>query len=203
VSAAAVVRLDRERARSLTRELQAALDLAVDLVRQLWDGEAWRALGHASWEDFVAVELPQLAVIVRGMPKPEQKAKVAQLRAAGMSLRAVGTLTGLSPNTVKAHARDAGVQLAEVVSLDGAVRAASRAPAAPSRPRPLTVRLVELLAEAGPLDVREVCRRVRLPRERVSPALHRLASGRSPRLDYLPPERRGQFGRYAARTIGG
>jgi hypothetical protein len=200
VSAAAAVRLDAVRARALTRELQTALDLAVGLVGQLWEGEGWRALGHSSWSAYCAAELPQLAVIVRGMPKPEQRAKVAELRGRGMSLRSVSELTGLAPNTVRAHAAAEGVVLADVLSLDGARRPAAAAVPKQRRPRvPTTDRLVVVVAAAGPdgLTVREVCQRARLPREVVAPALTRLAA--AGRVDYRRPARRGLFGTYAGR----
>jgi hypothetical protein len=202
VSAAAVVRLDAARARSLTRELQKTLDVAVELVGKLWEGEGWRALGYDSWSAYCAAELPQLAVIVRGMPREERDAKVAELRGRGMSLRGVSEVTGLAPNTVRAAAAAAGVVLAEVRSLDGALRpAAASAPKSRAPRVPTTTRLVGVVAAAGPngLTVREVCQRARLPREVVAPALFRLTE--AGRLEYRRPERRGLFGRYVG-TMG-
>lgn len=196
-AAAAVVRLDAARARRLTDQLRETLDLAVELVRELHEHEGWRALGHASWPEFCRAELPQLAVIVRGMPREERDAKVAQLRAGGMSLRDVSEVTGLAPNTVRAAAAAAGVQLEVTKSRDGALRPA-RSTAAPAAKLPTTERLVQLLAAAAePLTVREVVRRARLPREVVAPALCRLAA--AGRVIYVAPERRGQFGAYVGR----
>ena len=197
---AAVVRLDAARARSLTRELQKTLDVAVELVGKLWEGEGWRALGYSSWSAYCATELPQLAVIVRGMPREDRDAKVAELRGRGMSLRGVSEVTGLAPNTVRAAAAAAGVVLAEVRSLDGALRpAAAAAPKQRAARVPTTTRLVGVVAAAGPdgLTVREVCQRARLPREEVAPALVRLFQ--AGRIDYRRPERRGLFGRYVGR----
>lgn len=194
-AAAAVVRLDAARARALTRELQKTLDLAVELVRELHEREGWRALGHDSWPAFCRAELPQLAVIVRGMPREERDAKVSELRAGGMSLRDVAEVTGLAPNTVRAASR--GVVLEKVKSRDGAMRPATSSAVKNPATVPTTERLVQLVAAAGPLTVTEVCRRARLPREVVSPALCRLAA--AGRLVYLAPERRGLFGTYAGR----
>jgi hypothetical protein len=195
VSAAAVVRLDAARARALTRELQKTLDLAVELVRELHEREGWRALGHASWPEFCRAELPQLAVIVRGMPREERRAKVSELRRGGMSLRDVAEVTGLAPNTVRTDA--AGVVLETVKGRDGALRPARAVAAVPAPKVPTTERLVQLVTAAGPLTVTEVCRRARLPREVVGPALCRLAA--AGRLVYAAPERRGMFGTYAGR----
>jgi hypothetical protein len=196
---AAVVRLDRARAESLTRELRGALDLAVGLVRELHTFEGWRAMGYDSWPAFCRAELPQLAVIVKGMPRPERDAKLAELRGAGMSLRDVAEVAGVSPNTVKAAARDAGVVLELVKSRDGAMRpASSSTPAPATRRRPITDRLVEVVADAGPggVTARDVARRSRLREAQVGPALCRLAA--AGRLVYLRPAKRGQVGRYAA-----
>jgi hypothetical protein len=197
-AAAGVVRLDAARARSLTRELARALDVAVELVRELWQGEAWRALGHDSWEAYCAAELPQLAVIVRGMPREERDAKVSELRET-MSLRAVSAVTGLAPNTVRAAS--AGVVVEKTRGRDGVLRPATstRTPA----PRvPTTVRVLAVVVGAGPdgLTVREVCKAARLPREVVGPALCRLSQ--TGRLSYVRPQRRGLFGRYVSRVDG-
>lgn len=208
-AAAGVVRIDVARARALTRQLQRALDVAVELVRELHESEAWRVLGHDSWPAYCAAELPQLRVIVRGMPKEERRAKVAELRGAGMSLRDVSEVTGLAPNTVRADAAAAGVQLVTVKSRDGALRPArvsgipaSSASSASSAPaRPLTDRLVQLLRAAGPdgATVLELCDRARVRQARVAPALCRLAA--AGRVEYRRPERRGQLGRYVAGRI--
>lgn len=198
-AAAAVVRLDARRARALTTKLQETLDLAVELVRELHEHEGWRALGFDSWPAFCEAELPQLRVIVRGMPKDERRAKVAELRGAGMSLRDVSEVTGLAPNTVRADAAAAGVQLVAVKSRDGALRPAVATSSAPARPRPLTDRLVAAVRDAGQdgVTVLELCDRLRVRQARVAPALVRL--DRAGRLDYLRPAKRGQVGRYVAR----
>ncbi len=205
-AAAGVVRIDVARARALTRQLQRALDVAVELVRELHESEAWRVLGHDSWPAYCAAELPQLRVIVRGMPKEERRAKVAELRGAGMSLRDVSEVTGLAPNTVRADAAAAGVQLVTTKSRDGRLRPARvsgipASPASPASPRPLTDRLVQLLRAAGPdgATVLELCDRARVRQARVAPALCRLAA--AGRVEYRRPERRGQLGRYVAGRI--
>lgn len=200
-AAAAVVRLDRRRAELLTARLREVLDLAVDLVAELYRCEGWRAMGYDSWSAYCRTELPQLAVIVKGLPREERQAKVAALRADGqLSLRAAAELTGLSPNTVKADTAAAGLQLVAVTrSSDGAVMAAA-APAAARRRGPRkTDRTVELLAAAGPdgLTVRDVARALRCPQHMAAATLTRLVQ--SARVVYLSPARRGLFGRYVVR----
>ena len=200
-AAAAVVRLDEKRARALTREIQKTLELAVELVRELHERDGWRALGYDSWPAFCRAELPQLAVIVRGMPKEERRAKVSELRASGMSLRDVSEVTGLAPNTVRADS--AGVQLESVKSRDGAMRpATATAPAAPVKRRPKTDRTVELLRAAGPdgMTVLQVAKELRCPQHKAAATLTRLEDAK--RITYRRPERRGQFGTYVAGRIG-
>ncbi len=199
---AAVVRLDAARARRLTDQLRETLDLAVELVRELHVGEGWRALGHSSWPEFCRAELPQLAVIVRGMPKVERRAKVAELRASGMSLRDVSEVTGLAPNTVRTDAAAGGVVLEVTRGRDGALRSATAtAPATRRRREPKTDRTVALLAGAGPdgLTVRDVARELRCPQHMAAATLTRLED--AGRVVYRAPARRGLFGRYVAGRI--
>jgi hypothetical protein len=199
---AAPRRLDVARARRLTDQLRSSLELSVTLLRQAHAGEAWRALGYASWSAYCAAELPALAILVRGMPAEARRPKVAELRASGMSLAAVADATGLATNTVKRDAAAAGVVLAQVRRIsDGAVVPASSTPAPARRREPLTDRIVTLLAGAGPdgLTARAVARELRVAQHLAAPALFRLAE--SGRVTYRRPARRGQFGTYAAGTV--
>lgn len=196
MSAAAAVRLDVARARRLTRDLAAALDVAVELLREVYDGRAWEVLGYDSWSSYCRAELPSLAVIVKGLPPVERRAKVAELRAGGMSLRAVSELTGLAPNTVRTDAAKEGVQLAEVRSIDGSRRASSATPATP-RPRlTLIARAVLVISEAGDagVTVHQLAKRLRVSQCSAGPLLCRLA--KDGRLVYRRPARRGQVGTY-------
>lgn len=197
MNASAVRTLDRKRAELLTGRIREALDLALDLLGEAYVGEAWRALGYASWTAYCRAELPQLAVLVKGLPAAERRPKVAALRGRGMSLQAVADLTGLSPNTVKADAKAEGVQLAEVIGLDGARRASSRT-AAPAPRETRTDRAVRLVAGAGPdgITVRDLARSARWSQHEAAPTLARLVQ--SGRIAYLAPARRGLFGRYVA-----
>lgn len=202
MSAAALARLDASRARRLTDQLRDTLELAVDLLGQAYRGEAWRALGYGSWSAYCAEELPQLRLLVRGLPPEERRPRVAELRRDGMSLRAVADATGLAPNTVKADAEAEGVQLAQVIRLsDGARVAATSSAPARRRRDPLTARVAAAVAAAGPggVTAREVARSLRVSQHLVAPALVRLA--RRGRIRYVAPPRRGLFGRYVLGTV--
>jgi len=202
-AAAAPARLEVARARALTRKLAGATDLMLDLVVEAYEGQAWAVLGHQSWAAYVAAEVPALAVIGRGLPVEQRRDAVAVLRGRGLSLRGISEVLGIAPNTARTDAAAAGVQLAAVVSLDGSVRSSSRSSSSSRRRRgPVkTDRTVALLADAGAegLTVLEVAKALRCPQHMASATLTRLqAAGR---VAYLPPARRGLFGRYAAGTV--
>lgn len=195
MTAAPAVVLDAVRARKLTRRLQEALDLSIDLLGQAFDGRAWSALGFPTWEAYCAAELPQLAQL--RLPLEERRAAVAELRARGMSTRAIAAPLGLSVGTVHGDLKGAP-KLATVTSLDGRSRPAAAA-AAPRRRVCRTDRVVQLVADAGPdgVTVRDVCERFRWSQHVASATLTRLAA--AGRITYRAPERRGQFGTYARR----
>jgi transposase len=193
VTAPAVAPLDVARARRLTRDLQQALTLALDLLTEVFDGQAWKVLGHDSWEAYCAAELPQLAQL--RMPLEDRRAAVAELRGRGMSLRAIGAPLGLSAQTVQRDLQAADVQLATVTSLDGRTRPAAAARPVVQAPPPRTTdRVVQLLRDAGPLTVHQVAKRLRLNQCATSAALSRLAA--AGRITYRRPAKRGQVGTY-------
>lgn len=197
--------LDVARARRLTKRLREALSVAVDLLGQAFDGRAWQALGYDSWEAYCAAELPELALLGKGMPAAERRATVAALREGrGMSLRAIGAPLGLSPQTVQRDLAAAGVQLATVTSLDGRQRPGAAADVeAPGRPRLTNVaRAVLYVQEAGEAGrtVHEVTRKLRLHHGATSALLSRLAA--DGRLVYRRPAKRGQTGTYVTPAAG-
>jgi hypothetical protein len=203
VSAVAVGRLDVARARQVTKRLRGAADLMLDLVVEAYEGRVWEVLGHDSWSAYVAAEVPALAVIGKGLPVEQRREAVAVLRGRGLSLRGVSEVLGIAPNTVRTDAAAAGVQLAEVIGLDGARRASARtAPARRRRGPAKTDRTVALLAGAGPdgLTVREVARELRCEQHKAAATLTRLEDAE--RIIYRAPERRGQFGRYVVHAEG-
>jgi hypothetical protein len=194
---AGVGRLDVARARRITKQLRESLQLSVALLREAFEGQAWRVLGHPSWEAYCETELPELATL--RLPLAERREVVAGLAAGGASLRAIAKPLGLAPNTVRADLAAAGVVRETSTGRDGRVRPAAAAPSRRARRVPTTDRVVGVVAAAGAdgLTVREVCQRASLSRVEVSPALTRLT--KAGRVAYVAPERRGQFGRYVVR----
>lgn len=200
---AGVGRLDVARARKLTRELRKSLQLSLSLLTEVYDGRAWEVLGYDSWAAYCATELPELAVLGKGLPPAERTGVVVALAERGLSLRGIAEPLGLAPNTVKRTLQAAEVHRAKVVGIDGRERTAAPAPAAP-RPRVVkTDRTVQLLIDAGPdgLTVLDVARALRTDQHKASATLTRLQQ--AGRVAYLPAARRGLFGRYAvAQTPG-
>jgi hypothetical protein len=193
-AAAAAGPLDVARARRLTAQLREALTLAVELLEQAYDGQAWRALGYGSWVDYCAAELPQLAQL--RIPVEERRSAVAELRGRGWSVRAIAAPLGLSAGTVHSDLKATGTTLATVTSLDGRQRPAS-AGERPAAPRLSNVaRAALIVREAGPggITVRALCARTRWHHGQASATLTRLAQ--SGAITYRRPPKRGQMGVY-------
>lgn len=194
---AAAQPLDVARARRLTKQLREALAGALELLQEVFDGRAWEALDYPTWEAYCAAELPELAKL--RLPLEERRAAVATLRGRGMSLRAIAAPLGLSPNTVKADAAAAGVQLATVTSLDGRARPGASTSPTQARPRLSNVaRAVLYIRESGDAGrtVHDVTGKLRLNQAATSALLCRLADPADGRLVYRRPAKRGQTGRY-------
>jgi hypothetical protein len=186
--------LDVARIRRTLETLRTHLAEAVALLGELYSARAWVALGLPSWEALCAQELPELAEL---LDAAQRRAVVVELRRSGASLRAAAAPVGASPASAKAWCAEAGVALATVTGLDGAVRSGTGAGG--RRRTPLTERTVALLQAAGPLSVVEVARRQKLPQHRASATLTRLAQ--SGRVIYVPGARRGVMGTWSAATV--
>lgn len=192
---------DLKTARRNLARLRDTLVRADSALVDYWLSDEWRAFGHKAWRDFVAAELPQLrALSFQDAGQRDEKLREL-VRDHGMSMGAAAEALGVGKAT--AHRALAGVQLAETnKASDGRTMAArtGRAPVRRKRKRtvPLTDQVVALLIDRGPLDVLEVTHAVRQDRSMVSPTLTRLQD--AGRIQYLAPERRGQFGRW---TVAG
>jgi hypothetical protein len=195
VSAApAAAPLDLVTVRRKLREARQALAAAVELLGELYDGQAWKALGYVSWAELCDAELPELKQLLTA---GEKRSLVVDLRQRGMSLRAAAAPAGISAATAKTWLDDAGVQLATVTSLDGRVRPASSSVAKPDKPRLTNVARAVLIVRGAGEDgatVHDVTAKLRLNQCAVSALLSRLAA--DGRLVYRRPAKRGQTGTY-------
>lgn len=133
----------RERVERVKAQVAAARS---DLVA-LWRGRAWLALGYASWDALCDAEYG----VRMALPRDERREAVAELRAEGMPVRAIGPTLGLPKSTVhddlKATRLSGSGQTEpeRVTSLDGRERPATRPtpppaePAEPAAPEPPAV----------------------------------------------------------------
>lgn len=109
-------------ARRLTDQIKLALDTTWQAGLRAWEGRAWIALGYKSWDEYCTKEFGTSHL---RLPREERDEVIPSLRAAGMSVRAVGALTGLSKSAVQVHASSSTVQIGTVdsdsgLSIDGA-----------------------------------------------------------------------------------
>lgn len=197
-AAAPSTSLDVARVRAKLDQARELLAGARELLAELYAGRAWVTLGLDSWQALCAQELPELAEL---LTMAERQSLVVELRRGGLSLRAAAAPAGFSPNHARKLCDDAGVQLADVIGLDGRRRAAAAAPA--KRRRAVKVdRVVQLVVDAGGagLTVFELMERTRWRQSSAAAALCRLAA--AGRVEYRPGARRGQVGRYFVGRIG-
>lgn len=112
--------LAENEARLLTDEINSdAVSVAVK-VAQAWRGQAWKALGYKSWEDYADAELPML-----GTTRADRHVLLIGLRNVGMSTRAIAAVTGLHHSTV---ARGVANATPEITGTDGKTYPATRPP---------------------------------------------------------------------------
>src|SRR5699024_9649141 len=75
------------------------------LIETAYLGRVWVSLGYATWDDYVRREFGNLSL----RPPLEERQEVVQsLRESGLSTRAIGSATQLSPRTVRRALDDSG-----------------------------------------------------------------------------------------------
>jgi hypothetical protein len=191
-----------EQVDQLESETRAQLSGAIANLTRLREGGAHSLRGFPSWHAYV---LDRFGDLLRELhlPKSERLPLVDSMQQAGMTVRETADKLSVAKSQV---GRDRA-ELARVHRLDDHRPAAptqdsSQDPGKPAAPAPRTARILAVLAAAtGPLTVVQICKRSRMPREVVAPALTRLArpvgSSTAGRVVYTRPAKRGQFGTYA------
>ena len=89
--------LTREQARELTNRIADAASDLWELVKRAYVERAWAALDYASWDEYVEAEFGSTRF---KLPREERSEVVVSLRDAGLSLRAIASVTGDSKSTV-------------------------------------------------------------------------------------------------------
>jgi hypothetical protein len=147
------VQMTADEARRLTNSIRLSATRMTDLLVKAYEQRAWAALHYISWEAYCHREFGNLKL---RMPRDERAETVAELREAGMSIRAIAAGTGLDPKTV--HKDLKKNQLWEiptpetVVGTDGKKHPAKKKPARQSKREYIDAELKAMKAKAKPAD---------------------------------------------------
>lgn len=87
-----------DEATELTEAIRVSVaDLEEKVVRAYY-GRVWVAMEYESWDDYVQGEFKRAPL---ALPREERQTQVASLRSQGLTLRAIGAVTGTDHKTVK------------------------------------------------------------------------------------------------------
>jgi len=103
-------------ARELTDKIRTGLEGVFEMIKSAYSGFAWKALGYASWDEYVQREFGNLYL---RPPREEREEIVSSMRDAGMSVRAIATATQLGRDTVHRELSSPGVRNRTPVHADG------------------------------------------------------------------------------------
>lgn len=90
--------LSVEAARALTNQIKLGLRVCYDLVSEAYFGKVWIPLGYTSWDLYCAGELADARLLRLNVE--QRREIVAEMRAAGMSSRAIAAGIGVHHSTV-------------------------------------------------------------------------------------------------------
>ena len=89
--------LSKTKATALVRQVRKALAEQLPAVQELYQGQAWVALGYADWQTLIREEFGGPLML----PKPQRVEAVAMMSETGMSNRAIGETLGVDETTVR------------------------------------------------------------------------------------------------------
>lgn len=116
MSADLVPTIGADEARERLARVRAHVEQAGTDLTALYQGRAWLALGHDSWESLCDAELGGVRI---ALPRAERREVVAGMREAGMPVRAIAAATGVSVGTVASDISRSEVNTSEVLGRDG------------------------------------------------------------------------------------
>lgn len=90
--------LSADDARRLTDQIKVGVEAVWELIVQAYEGRAWSALGHGSWDDYCVREFGTARL---RLPFEDRREVVYSLRDAGLSIRSIAAATGSSTRTVQ------------------------------------------------------------------------------------------------------
>lgn len=149
-------------ARARVDRVRLAVSQAREDLVSLWREHAWLSLGYASWDELCDAEFG----VRMALPREERREVVADLRAEGMSTRAIGSALGIADQTVRAdmvrlrEITQSDPTPARITSLDGRERPATRP--APANPTPRRKPLLDAFGDAVPALLKAAQRAVNL-----------------------------------------
>lgn len=115
-------------ARALTDRIKVAVEGTWLLIQEAYTSRTWAALGYETWDAYVDAEFRTARL---ALPKEERAETIQSLRAAGMSVRAISSATGVGVGTVHRELSGAanvpnGTMPERVTTTDGRSYPASR-----------------------------------------------------------------------------
>ncbi len=114
-------------ARELTDQIRGTLEFAHRLIIRAFKVGVWDMLGYETWDAYCLAEFEGERMI--RLPRDQRREIVAEMRAEGMSTRAIASGLGVSKNTVTEDMSQTGTREAEVTGTDGKTYAPKPAPA--------------------------------------------------------------------------
>lgn len=84
-------------ARALTDQIKTNVEETWHLVKEAYERRAWTALGYTSWDAYCDQEFGTTRL---RLPRKERAEVLASLREAGLSIRAIASVTGFGKGTV-------------------------------------------------------------------------------------------------------
>ncbi|MDN5605295.1 MAG: hypothetical protein L0G59_07730 [Kocuria sp.] len=99
--------LSPHEAQSITDQIRSSLTSTYQLIQCAWEQRAWIGMGYESWDAYVHAEFADMSLTP---PLERRTAEVASMAEAGMSVRAIGTATGMGKSSVARSLKDAESQ---------------------------------------------------------------------------------------------
>ena len=121
-------------AQELTNRIRTSVSAVWQLLRAAYTERAWALLGYEKWDRYCEAEFGDSRIPI---PREDRESTVKSLRAAGLSLRAIESATGIGKSTVSKLSKPAGSTVQNgtvdhdreeprILGLDGRRRRASR-----------------------------------------------------------------------------
>jgi lambda repressor-like predicted transcriptional regulator len=153
-----------DEAKAITLRIADHVEQVWELIVEAYQRRAWVALGYESWDAYMKTEFGADRI---KLPAAKRLEVVGEMRARGMSTRAIASATGLSKDTVhraavSSETPDDDVVDAEIVGIDGKRYAPHRTVTAEDWPEPPVLtpaekKAAEARAEAMVAPLREIC----------------------------------------------